>query len=1005
MSGIIYEQVNAALNDALLGGRFAGRPLYLVLDQEAREAVSARLGVDEGSVEDVACRVVGRTLWQHGNPYWRHSRDLRAWRNAGAKAPPPFTGLLFTLSHAAERMGSDDRFSGGNYYQRLAEVTGVPVGKLRAAGWQTQEFWQAFAHWLADADYAHGRPTARQIPGREHVSLAISQAIVRAVDRRDFHALFEKFGFTGADDVSAEEMARYLAAWIHGPAAGPRLKAAWGQPELRARVAEVALAELEAWATLGDVERGRGGVTGSATRLSLVASLGGFPRRRLALSIGRKADGEAPLALRRGDDGPELQLGNSLYGGFATLSPAEGVDIAGALRRGIEVAATDGSMRHEWRPRFVIPFSRSPSGPYWTEAARGIVGVEHMVLAIDVAGTRQEVDKLLAAVAIPGYTCATAADLPGVPPGWVLYEGVRLLRAFDDAGDKAADLSPVPEAGGLRIEGGTRLAQGVWHRWSPPVVRLDGAPAGARLELRDGIDEGGELVAVADAVNGWALLDLPALPLPASGDLFVRALAGKGHDHALSLLVRSARRARPLDRAGRGALAMASLDGAVELSATQGEDGAPRVRGLGATGARAPLPGLGASSGQRPIGAGDGADEAPGELPEAADGAALRPWVSWQDVEEARGLPCGERGFHWYEAETVPAGAPRATPVAVACMGCGHAFLREGRPASSLEAAAPTPSAKPPPPPPGPRAPPEGRVRMDLLLDALCFMGSGNWGAFEALVASGVDQPWEAAAIAMDLFALGHLDVRRRPGSGQVVSWSVAPPVLAATPAGDAFLAGFRSQPLVEALCARVETLGGRVSTESLPAQPPRVRVQGLAADALAAVVAGIRDPHGREILAAPDAAAALTAACLAMPASFSLLQPASLGRDTDLETYDLGANRWIPASSPLAPGAYRVRAGGTRYLARDADGRVVQAPHETAKLLAARQAGVTLHAHDAASGTFLSVRGSEPPGLLRRVLVACSGTLPLSAAGRVSYPGVPPEIAGSVLALLYPET
>lgn len=1005
MSGITYSGVNDALNAELLGGRFAGRPLYLVLDRQAREGMAARLGVDEESVEEACCRAVGRTLWPQGNPYWRHSKELRAWHMAGRTPPPPFTGLLFALSHAAERMASDDQFSSGNYYQRLADLLRAPVEKLRGAGIHTLEFWQALSTWLAQTNYAHGRPTARQIPGRQYVSLAISQAIVRAADRSDFHSLFEKYGFTGADAVSGEVMARYLAAWIHGTGAGPRLKAAWAQSDLRPRIAEVALAELESWAELGDVERCRDGHAGAATRLSLVASLGGFPRRRLSLSLGRKAEGGDALQLQQAGGGAALELGNSLFGAFATLSPTAAIDIPSVLRRGLEASAADGSIRHEWRPRFVIPFVRSPSGPFWTEASRGIVGAEHLVLVLDAAGTRQEVDKLLAATAVPGYTCATSAELPGVPPGWVLYEGVRLVRALDEVGDKAADLSPIADAGGLRIEGGMRLAPGIWHRRAPPSVRLDGARPGARLELRDGVDECGELVAEAISVNGWALLDLAAIDLPESGELFARAVTGKGHDHAESLLVRSARRPRPLDRQGRDLVATWTLDGGPEPAG--GELERPVARGVVATGPAVALVDPSSLSSWPPIGPGGDAPEAPGELPALQAGEPLRPRLSWEQVEEARRLPCGERGFHWYAVETVPPGAPKATPVAMSCEGCGHTVLREGgasRPPATVAGAASRHAPPPSPPPPAAQPPREGRVDMDLLLDALSFMGSGSWGAFEALVADLVDQPWEATAIASDLSSLGHLDLRRRPGSGQVVAWSVAPPALATTPGGRAFLAGFRNAPMVEALAGRAEAAGGRLAVEALPGQPARVAIDGLDAPVLQAMVAGLLDPHGRELLVVPGAAARLASTCLAMPGAWSLLEPATLGVDKDLEGFDLSTNRWRAVDAPSRPGAYRTRSSGTRYFVRDAAGTAVRAPHELAKLLAARQAGARLHAHDSGSSEFLSVLGCEPPGLLARALVACSGALPVARGGHLHHAGVPPSVAASVLAVLYPE-
>ncbi|MFA4900537.1 MAG: hypothetical protein WC563_13530 [Brevundimonas sp.] len=1004
MARIVYTQVNEALNEILLGGRFSGRPLYVALDKQGREELARRLDLPEDAVEATCCKVVGRSLLPTGNPYWRHSNDLATWTRMGRPGLPPFTALLFTLSHAAGQMASDDEFSQTNYYQRLAEVTGHAPGHLSFHGRGTEEFWRAFSEWLAATNYAHGRPTARQLPSQKYVSLAVSQAIVRASDREDFHALFEKYGFTGADVVSAEEMARYIASWIHGPAANKRLKAAWSQAELRPRIAEVALAELEAWASR-DAGAPRPGAGGVGARLSLAASIGGFPSRRLSLSLGRKSEGEGAIALSAGEGSPALELGNATYGGFATLSPASAVDLPGVLRRGISLAAPGGGSRLEWRPRFVIPFAKSASGPFWAEASQGMVGVEHMVLVLDTQRTRDAVDAVLAEVAIPGFTRATPAQLPGLPQGWLLYQGVQLMRAAGNPPDAAADLSPMAEAGGLRIEGGMRLAPGVWHRHAPPAIRFDGAPAGASLELRDGIDEQGNVVEVAGAMNGWALLDLAKLELPASGDLFARGLVGRGRDHAVSLLVRSARRPQPLDRQGRSQLLADSLDGAVEAPAADRE--AIHVTGLRVHGETPPLVAAEALASRRGIHAGEAeacAEDAGDEMLPDEPASPPAPRIAWTNAEEMRGIACGERGFHWYLVDPVPAGAPASTPVSMACEGCNHAFLRNGGAQPSGGATAQRRPTTPPPPPPAPAPPAEGRVDLDLLLDALSFMGSGSWGAFEALVAGELDQPWEAAAIARDLASLGHLDLRRQAGSGRILAWSVPPPMLAMRPGDVGFLAGFRNAGMIEEAARRIGLAGGTLAVTPRPAQPALVEVSGIPAADVAAAISGLVDPHEREVRVELDAAGRLASACLAMGQAWSLATPASLGRDKDMHIYDLATHGWRPVGGPSGAGAYRTRSNGATYIFVDAEGQARQAPHELAKLMAARAAGKPLHAFQPGDAVFTSVLGCEPPGLLGRALVACSGMLPLRSPGRLHHPGVPPAVAATVLEVLYPE-
>ena len=111
----MFEQVNEAINEVFLGGRFESRPLYLVLDARGREHL-ARLLVDTlGStpedVEEKCCLVVGQSLAGSGDPYQDVEFEYFSWRIGKCKTAPPFTALLFVLSRAAALIVSDGQFS------------------------------------------------------------------------------------------------------------------------------------------------------------------------------------------------------------------------------------------------------------------------------------------------------------------------------------------------------------------------------------------------------------------------------------------------------------------------------------------------------------------------------------------------------------------------------------------------------------------------------------------------------------------------------------------------------------------------------------------------------------------------------------------------------------------------------------------------------------------------------------------------------------------------------
>jgi hypothetical protein len=997
-----YSDFNDALNQVLLSGRNSGRPLYLVLDNLRRRELASMLSLDEARVEDSICSAVGRTLHPSGDPYWRHENDLKAWYSAGRKDPPPCTALLFALSHAAELMHSDGEVSHTNYYQRLSEVTGIDRDRLSAYGRETLKFWNAFSGWLAETDYAHGRPTARQIGGLKYVSLPISQAIVRAEDRDCFHDLFEKYGFTSADEVGLEEMAQYISSWVHGSSASKRIKAAWSRQELRDHVSEIALAELEEWASRGGGASPGVGVSPSGARLSLVANIvPSFPKRRLSLGLGRKWEGEEEVSLVSRPDGSAYTLANVLYGAFATLSPEAGL-MPGALVGGISLSSPDGGNLHSWRPRMVIPLGRSVSGAFWVEVTRASLGSEHMVLARDTGKIRGAVETVLADAAAPGYTLARQEQVPGIPGGWVLYQGVRLTRAVDDPPDDAADLSPLGGAADVRPEGGMLLAPGIWHGRAPPLVRLETAGAKGKLEILRRDNEAGPPLASSEAQSGLAIIDLGQLPLEGIGALIARGKVGKQRELTLPLLLRTAESPQPLDRQGRDKFVWAALDSATLSSAAgigavcEGLSSSFTDQELVPLSELARHPAIGQ---QVEAGAGRGDERDPAT--QVAETAPKRTRVA--DATAAANLSCGERGFHWFIVETVPPGSPPSTPVAMTCKHCKHSTLRRAK-ESRRPRATPLPTVPPPRPPDEAIQGQARHVDMDLLLDALCFLGSGTASRLEGLVATSVEEPWEALSIAEDLSVLGHLELRRQPGSGRLLAWSVPSPVVCMTADGQGYMAGFRNGRLMAETSSRLAAAGGILETKDFPGQPCLLRIQGPSTSAVASALSGLVDSLGRQVKVIEAPAQAMASACLGLRAAWSLDRPATLGVQGDLEAFDPSRNKWTQIEGAGAgAGAFRTRSAGMVYLYRNVSGEVIQAPHFLVKLMSARSKGLRLHGYDRASNHFTSAIGCEPPGLLARALCAASGKLPAISQGRSWYPGVTPEVAATILDVLYP--
>lgn len=986
----MYREVNDVLNEVIFSGRFESRPVFMVLDAASRAAAAKLLGVAEEEVEPLICAEVGKNLSNTADPYARYETQLKFWRREGMVTKPPFTALLYCLSHAAELMASDGKYTSGNYYVRLQDLTGVSRDRLSFHGHETEKFWHWLARWLASTDYRFGRPTARPVNQFKYVSIAISQAIIRAGDRACFHDMFERYGFAGGYSVTETEIARYVDSWVRTSASNQRLRQAWARPELRPRICEIVIAELEDWSEASGSSTGadRGQLSTLALALSLVP---GFPNRVAALSLGLHGEQE-DVQFLSDRQGRELTLDNDVFGSFATLSPPTSVPLPEILLKGAEYAAAEHDRTFRWRYKAVIPFVRAESGPFWIETNKTAIGVPHVVMARDRQRTRRAVEDLLAELAAPGFTLATSAELPGLPAGWVLYENVLLERMPGELPDNdLRSLVPISRTAGLHSVGGLRLSRSVWHRTAPPAFRFEGAKGPTRIELFEGIDTDGPALAEAESAGEACELDISG-HVPTSGDMVVLAHEAGQEAGYVGFLCRTARRPRPLEIESLHGLQYAS-----PLTATPRGELAEEMRAANWVHAEGELP-LAVPSGFTVLPTG-GEEERGFAIPPPASLDPVKHGKSI-DTKDILAMSCGERGSHYWICETVPQGGKPDMPLNMECRDCGLSVLTENR------GKAPKPvqeKTREPVPRAGRTPDPLERLDQDLLLDALCFLGEGSWATFEALVGANVSEPWEAYAIARSLEALGYLDLVRRPGTGRIARWAITPPAIYLSPEGKGWLRGFRNSTLLDAATDLLLSGGCSDITEVLEGQPRNLAFDGVTPTLALRLAENSKDPHGRAMDVVLDPARAFARRVALLGSANGMLVPFSVADDVACERYDPLHGRWNRCHDVHEPGAYRLAWRGQAYAYRDKHGALFQGPHEMVKARAAHDAGTNLHAYSQDTSEFIARLGAEPAGLLARALCASSGRLPAQEAGTVKYPGVPSDVAGTILATLYP--
>lgn len=975
-----YERVNSALNDVLLAGRFSGRPLYLSLDNKTRDLLASKLGHEGPGLKSSIARFVGATLDRTGDPYAAHYQNAERWRLFRKHEMPPFTALLFALAHAAGLMAAEGDFGAGNFYDRLSTALQFPAQPLRFNGKSTLPFWRMFNGWLAENDFEFGQPTAKAFNSNIYINYPQSQAVIRAGDRHLFHHLFARFHLSNADNVSVGEIEQYVSSWIHSSASNDRLRSAWAKPELRGRFCEIVQAELEEWS---QEEKAGNGNQAKLSRLALVCSLvQQFPNPRLQLSLGRTGDLTGPLLKsHKASNGFVARLANETYGSLATLSPNPIESIFGLLDVGLKVNSAGSSLT--WRPRLVIPFRKSEEGPFWIETARVGFGTTHIVLVRDIPRLRKEVNAYLAEASSGLARVATPSKLPGVPEGWIAYTDLQIIvPGLDMSSRKDLEpLAPLQDQAGIVPDGGLRLARGIWHSHNPPSLHFMATTGSTQLSVTAYGDGEEECLIASEGQGRQAIIREEQLAGLGAGEFIAIAICDDKHIDDATIVLRSASSPRPMARQGAGALEYTN-----PVSACPKPTSDPN----GETCRQNALAGFQTGLVRQ-------ATPHTNHLPTGTEEAAT--WTLSRPLLNAGGpTNCVRNGYHIWLCETPDRDAPRSAPVLMQCKECGQSILTKNRGKKPK----PATSALSAPELWSPASDYQDQIDHDLILDALCFLGSGNIARLESLLASKVQEPWQVAQMADQYSALGFIDLHRDQASGRIKAWSVPAPSITFMDNSTAAYSGFRSRETCTWLKTFVERLGGKATFMPLPGRPAMIKIQSLMPDRFIDAIDGKEDPLGRPWSAIPNIADYYSGLFNTLQPLGAAMSPASIAASDINAMFDTAKAKWLQASGSARTGAFRAGFAGTTYGFRHPDGICVTGPYQLVKLLAARSAGSRLHLYQPASKSFLSTLGAEPLGLYERALVSSSGNLPETIDGLLHYKNVPHELGELIMKQLY---
>lgn len=991
-----YFLANDAVNSVFLSGRFKDRALYITCDIELRQELASHLGVPQLLVEQAVCRAVTSKLAKSGDPFARLEVERRSWLRNGSTGRPPFTALLFASSYAAGLMADQGDFGANNYYDRLASVLDFPPGNLRQYGRSIEPFWKSFNAWLSGLDDELGRPTAKPFNANKYVNYSQSQVIVRSGDRPLFRDMFERKRLEPTDRITLEDMQDCLNDWFEDGGGNERLQRVWRAVDLRERVSEIALEELQA----SPPSKLPDGSRSSADRLSLILRmLPRLGRTSILLDLGVAKEIDAPISVRNAD-GYVGELSSHAFAGFAILTPSILAPPFSALDGPQSLTMRDGVEAYSYDPGDIIPFERSLDGPYWIESRRARMRVPLMIMVRDEEALRTKVNRFLSQVCEGNIRVVTreTRGVAGLPPGWVIYADVQIVR-LASALTELKRIMPLSSDAGIQKIGGMRLDGRRWLRVAAPEVQFESKHQDISLRVV-AMARGGESQSTVIEKSGEGKLSIDSSSLSALGDgeylLQVVGLGGK-IQHEETVYLRSSDGPRKLlsqdgERLGYKSLISASIcvdeassfyvQGVIQPNATALPESSTT---LGASNSE----GIPASVGEEiPI---CDAEEKP-PVP-------VRPVLRKPVQCVARGT--GKPSHIWDTTESHNQLGERL--VKSRCRLCGRGVLvnlgldgvqvvQTNAVISQWEAAAPRTSSG---------------IDHDSIFDAMSYLGAGPVSRIERFVSDGELERFVISNLLSGYMGLGLIDVSYSAHSCRPEAWSVAPPAVCIPHTGEAFLTGFRCPSLIRDVRRAIESAGGQLVVTRRVEAPALIQLVGIDRDKLAVALAGLRDPLGRKLEVVFDASARISSVFSQLSGLADCLREASFDRQ-GADRFDPSVASWLPRPVGESSGAFRTTRYGADYFFVDRQNKSYMGPHQLVKLMAARSVGSYLHGYDAGESSFFSVMGAEPLGLLARALICSTGRLPLvefkpgTRQARLKYKNVSLPVAKAVLDVLY---
>lgn len=1016
-----YETLNKAFNEVFFDGRFANRPVYIDLEKDVLVDVSSNLSskgfdLDEEAVEVALGAAVYKKLSLHENNIYKNFNAYATiWLGKERKELPPFTALLVVLSLAAERMKTDDDTSSKNYYSRLADLLKSSDdegfrSKLSSSGQYTSRFWDLLNKWLTDTNFQFGIPTARSFGSWKYVSFAMSQSLVRDGDREKLHKLFLSYGFSANETVGTSEMSHCLSQWLSDPRGHGWLAYLWlKMPSARERIIAAAIEELTIWD--GSV-KGVGSREAQAIgqRLYWVAyrtresQLGGY---KINFALATK-NLECQGVEYNGSDNQIYSLKQVPGADFASIVAKSGkVSSSRLFANDIELVSSKDSSKLVHKSQPILILHKNEDAPYYQEVPRVTLHSPHLVVCYKA--WEGKVSKYLEKYADNSYRKISPEKLFGIPDDWVLFQGVSIIRIDNTGGEVTDDLEnlvPLIEGVSIDFQGGTKFNSHTWHGLQPPEIFSTSEKGMTECILEIGENKNiykDGIVPKADLRNGFS----------EENKIFrIHAKSGKDAIDKILILRDSDtpdKRSREKTDSNLMYLNRKNEEGLYGFSAEQNSQNVPHLQGNVFTHASASdFESL--MQYESSLIPNDISSEVNNHIED--DDVFSQELIT--DVDEAGFQECITAGYHPWTVDSFEEKRNARGDIytfmqdncSMTCSVCGTKILvsnfkrTKRRNASNRRRSAPASNVVKTNISFVGNNRQENEINANEIFDALCYLGSGGLGSIQSIMANYTEDPLDTHKILNGLTDLGHIDVNKSPRFGGLRKWMVSPPAAVETSAGYCYLSGFRNPAMINKLEKRLEQLGSALNKVNQP-NAPDILSWPSSID-YCDLLDGITDSLGREIeFISNDVSSKIAAFSMDFNVINESLEQIAFGDKLLKYRFNLNKYRWEEFDGPYEPGAYKVLHHGNTYFYFDGD-KCLLASHDVVKILAARSKGLFLHSYSPENKYFNSVLGVEPPGLLRRALVACSGRLPNRNGIYTQYDNVDAKTASLVFGKLY---